>query len=84
MVLGTLATVTSLPVPVHRVADARLRPAAAGRTFLYEFGRPSPVPGLGACHARELGFVFDALDTSEAEALTGPAARRDERRSRDT
>ncbi|MFF9147981.1 carboxylesterase/lipase family protein [Streptomyces sp. NPDC014861] len=77
-VLGALATDKLLRVPLNRVADARLRSgAAAGRTYLYEFGWPSPVLGLGACHALELGFVFDTLDTPEAEAMTGPGAPRE-------
>ncbi|WP_051716722.1 carboxylesterase/lipase family protein [Streptomyces sp. NRRL F-5727] len=75
-VLGALATDRLLRVPLNRVADARLRSGAAGRTFLYEFGWPSPVLGLGACHALELGFVFDTLDAPEAEAMTGPDAPR--------
>ncbi|MGW4052349.1 carboxylesterase/lipase family protein [Streptomyces sp. NPDC004779] len=76
-VLGALATDKLLRVPLNRVADARLRSGAAGRTYLYEFGWPSPVLGLGACHALELGFVFDTLDTPEAEVMTGPDAPRD-------
>ncbi|GGY45700.1 hypothetical protein GCM10010363_27940 [Streptomyces omiyaensis] len=76
-VLGALATDKLLRVPLNRMADARLRAGAAGRTFVYEFGWPSPVLGLGACHALELGFVFDTLDTPEAEALTGPGAPRE-------
>ncbi|MFK3732955.1 carboxylesterase/lipase family protein [Streptomyces sp. NPDC088090] len=76
-VLGALATDKLLRVPLNRLADARLRAGAAGRTYLYEFGWPSPVLGLGACHALELGFVFDTLDTPEAKALTGPDAPRE-------
>ncbi|MFJ7417065.1 hypothetical protein ACIQXD_00405 [Streptomyces uncialis] len=41
---------------------------------MYEFGRPSPVRGLGACHALELGFVFATLDRPGTDALTGPDA----------
>ncbi|MFJ8133155.1 carboxylesterase/lipase family protein [Streptomyces hydrogenans] len=76
-VLGALATDKLLRVPLNRWADARSRAGAAGRTYLYEFGWPSPVLGLGACHALELGFVFDTLDTPETEALTGPGAPRE-------
>ncbi|MEU8881480.1 carboxylesterase/lipase family protein [Streptomyces hydrogenans] len=76
-VLGALATDKLLRVPLNRWADARLRAGAAGRTYVYEFGWPSPVLGLGACHALELGFVFDTLDTPETEALTGPDAPRE-------
>ncbi|MGW1009978.1 carboxylesterase/lipase family protein [Streptomyces termitum] len=74
--LGALATDKLLRVPLNRMADARLRSGAAGRTYLYEFGWPSPVLGLGACHALELGFVFDTLHTPEARAMTGPDAPR--------
>lgn len=45
------------------------RPA---RTFFYEFAWRSPVLGLGACHALEIGFVFDNL--RHGEALSGPDA----------
>ncbi|MEU6047246.1 carboxylesterase/lipase family protein [Streptomyces griseus] len=51
-------------------------PAASGsrpaRTFFYEFAWRSPVLELGACHALEIGFVFDNL--RYGEALTGPDA----------
>ncbi|GAB2503636.1 carboxylesterase/lipase family protein [Nocardiopsis aegyptia] len=42
------------------------------RTFVYEFAWRSPVMDLGACHALEIGFVFDTL-RSGAE-LTGTGA----------
>ncbi|MFI9625592.1 carboxylesterase/lipase family protein [Streptomyces sp. NPDC052042] len=70
--LGALATDLLLRVPLNRVADARV--GAPGGTRLYEFGWPSPVLGLGACHALEIGFVFDNLDTPDAVALAGPDA----------
>ncbi|MFC9479617.1 carboxylesterase/lipase family protein [Streptomyces griseus] len=51
-------------------------PAVSGsrpaRTFFYEFAWRSPVLELGACHALEIGFVFDNL--RHGEALTGPDA----------
>ncbi|MFF9345854.1 carboxylesterase/lipase family protein [Streptomyces sp. NPDC014734] len=70
--LGALATDLLLRVPLNRVADARA--GAPGGTRLYEFGWPSPVLGLGACHALEIAFVFDTLDHPDAVALTGPDA----------
>ncbi|MFE5795588.1 carboxylesterase/lipase family protein [Streptomyces sp. NPDC056503] len=76
-ILGALATDKLLRVPLNGIADARLGSGAAGRTFLYEFGWPSPVLGLGACHALELGFVFDTLDIPETRAMTGPDAPRE-------
>ncbi|QNP67816.1 carboxylesterase/lipase family protein [Streptomyces genisteinicus] len=66
-ILGEMATDLLLRGPLNRLADAR--PA---RTFVYEFRWRSPVLGLGACHALELGFVFDTLRA--AGDLTGPDA----------
>ncbi|KQX57428.1 MULTISPECIES: carboxylesterase family protein [unclassified Streptomyces] len=76
-VLGALATDKLLRIPLNRLADARLRTGAPGGTYLYEFGWRSPVLDLGACHALELGFVFDTLGLPETRALTGPDAPRD-------
>ncbi|MYY09702.1 carboxylesterase family protein [Streptomyces sp. SID4919] len=70
--LGALAADKLLLVPQTRLADARR--AGPARTFVYEFGWPSPVRGLGACHALELGFVFDTLGRPGTDALTGPDA----------
>ncbi|WP_432150348.1 carboxylesterase/lipase family protein [Streptomyces sp. bgisy029] len=70
--LGALATDLLLRVPLNRLADARA--GAEGSTYVYEFGWPSPVQRLGACHALELGFVFDTLAHPDAMALTGPDA----------
>ncbi|MEU9994543.1 carboxylesterase family protein [Streptomyces sp. NPDC050848] len=72
--LGALATDKLLRVPLNRLADARA--AGPGATYVYEFGWRSPVLGLGACHALEIGFVFDTLDRPGAAALTGPDAPR--------
>ncbi|MFD8685810.1 carboxylesterase/lipase family protein [Streptomyces sp. NPDC059651] len=66
-ILGEMATDLLLRGPLNRLADAR--PA---RTFLYEFAWRSPVMELGACHALEIGFVFDNL--RHGEGLTGPDA----------
>ncbi|MFJ4824054.1 carboxylesterase/lipase family protein [Streptomyces bacillaris] len=70
--LGALATDLLLRVPLNRLADART--GAEGATYVYEFGWPTPVQRLGACHALELGFVFDTLDHPDTMALTGPDA----------
>ncbi|MFD3740027.1 carboxylesterase [Streptomyces sp. CB00316] len=70
--LGALATDLLLRVPLNRLADARAD--APGSTYVYEFGWPSPVQRLGACHALELGFVFDTLAHPDTMALTGPHA----------
>ncbi|MFF5769636.1 carboxylesterase/lipase family protein [Streptomyces californicus] len=71
-ILGALATDLLLRVPLNRLADARA--GAPGSTYVYEFGWPTPVQRLGACHALELGFVFDTLDHPDTRALTGPDA----------
>ncbi|WP_137990685.1 carboxylesterase/lipase family protein [Streptomyces vilmorinianum] len=73
--LGALATDKLLRMPLNRLADART--AGPGSTYVYEFGWRSPVLGLGACHALELGFVFGTLDRPETTALTGPDAPRE-------
>jgi len=40
---------------------------------MYEFAWKSPASGgrLGACHAAQIGFVFDTLDAEGGEALYG-------------
>jgi len=62
-------------IPACRVAEART--AAPATTHMYEFTWRSPrkapnqlFPELGACHALELGFMFDTLST--AHSITGP------------
>ncbi|WP_330321201.1 carboxylesterase family protein [Streptomyces clavifer] len=67
VILGEMATDFLLRGPLNRLADSR--PA---RTYLYEFAWRSPVMELGACHALEIGFVFDNL--RRGETLTGPDA----------
>lgn len=70
---GALATDLLLRVPLNQVADARLAHGSAP-TYVYEFGWRSPVENLGACHALELGFVFDSLGSPDALAMAGPTA----------
>lgn len=49
--------------------------SAVNATYNYLFRYKSRCEGLGACHAIELPFVFDALDNeSVAEHITGPGA----------
>ncbi|MGW5850197.1 carboxylesterase/lipase family protein [Streptomyces sp. NPDC055254] len=67
---GQLLTDRLLRDPLRRLAGAR----RAAPSHLYEFGWPSGVPGLGACHALELGFVFDTLQVPESSWLAGPDA----------
>ncbi|MFE2283659.1 carboxylesterase/lipase family protein [Streptomyces sp. NPDC059443] len=80
---GHLLTDRLLRDPLRRLAagrgEARERrgEGAQRRTaprFVYEFAWPSGVPGLGSCHALELGFVFDTLAVPEASWLAGPDA----------
>ncbi|MFJ2257041.1 carboxylesterase family protein [Streptomyces sp. NPDC087844] len=69
--VGQLVTDFLLRVPLHRLADAH-----RARSHVYEFAWPSNVPGLGACHALEPGFVFDTTDVPETAKLAGPGAPR--------
>ncbi|MGY0500497.1 carboxylesterase/lipase family protein [Nocardia sp. FBN12] len=43
--------------------------AATAPTSVYEFGWPTALPGLGACHVLEIPFVFDTV--KDAHSLTG-------------
>lgn len=72
--LGHLLTDRLLRDPLRALAGAAGRSAPS---FVYEFAWPSGVPGLGACHALELGFVFDTLEVPEASWLAGPDAPRE-------
>ncbi|MGW7102800.1 carboxylesterase/lipase family protein [Streptomyces sp. NPDC054883] len=67
---GHLLTDRLLRDPLRRIAGAR----RAAPSHLYEFRWSSGVPGLGACHALELGFVFDTLHKPESAWLAGPDA----------
>ncbi|MCB5180450.1 carboxylesterase/lipase family protein [Streptomyces antimicrobicus] len=67
---GHLLTDRLLRDPLRALAGARRR----APVHLYEFRWPSAVPGLGACHALELGFVFDTLAVPESSWLAGPGA----------
>ncbi|EIC08099.1 Carboxylesterase type B [Microbacterium laevaniformans OR221] len=71
-VLGQLLTERLLRAPATRIARARKAP-----TYLYEFAWESPVRGLRAAHALELGFVFDTLSTDQAVKLAGHDAPAD-------
>ncbi|MET9885522.1 carboxylesterase family protein [Streptomyces sp. NPDC006430] len=68
--VGHLLTDRMLRDPLRRLAGSR----RTASSFLYEFGWPSGLPGLGSCHALELGFVFDTLDVPESSWLAGPDA----------
>ncbi|MDX3798655.1 carboxylesterase/lipase family protein [Streptomyces sp. AK04-3B] len=67
--VGQMVTDSLLRLPLRRLADAR-----PGTSYVYEFAWPSRRPGLGACHALELGFVFDTGETPESAKLAGDGA----------
>ncbi|MGW0627833.1 carboxylesterase/lipase family protein [Streptomyces sp. NPDC002758] len=64
--VGQMVTDHLLRLPLHRLAEAR-----PGSSYVYEFAWPSNLPDLGACHALELGFVFDTGDAPESRKLAG-------------
>ncbi|MER6121316.1 carboxylesterase family protein [Streptomyces sp. NPDC001795] len=72
--VGQMVTDYLLRYPLHRLADARMGHAP---TYVYEFAWRSNLPGLGSCHALELGFVFDSAEVPEAAKLAGPDAPRE-------
>ncbi|OIJ63400.1 carboxylesterase [Streptomyces mangrovisoli] len=67
--VGQMVTDRLLRLPLQRLADAR-----PGSSYVYEFAWPSRLPDLGACHALELGFVFDTGEVPEAAKLAGEGA----------
>ncbi|MGW7541722.1 carboxylesterase/lipase family protein [Streptomyces sp. NPDC054770] len=71
-IVGQMVTDRLLRRPLHRLAEAR-----PGSSYLYEFAWPSNRPGLGACHALELGFVFDTGELPDAARLAGAGAPQD-------
>jgi para-nitrobenzyl esterase len=71
--LAAIVTDWFYRIPAIRLAEARATVPAA--TYVYEFAWRSPQfdGRLGACHALEIGFVFDNLDEQENHPLTGTA-----------
>jgi para-nitrobenzyl esterase len=69
--LAALLTDSYFRLPALAVAEAR---TGSAPTFVYEFAWPSPVGGLGACHAMDIPFVFDNLAADGVDRLTGPQA----------
>jgi len=61
-VYAAIITDFAFRIPAIRLAEAQLR--SGGGVHMYEFAWPSPMfdGQLGACHALEVGFVFDNLD----------------------
>ncbi len=72
---ATLLTDMFFRLPALAVAAARSSGPAA--TYVYEFGWPSPVGGLGACHSLEIPFVFDNLDAAGTGLVLGPEPPRE-------
>ncbi|SES41155.1 para-nitrobenzyl esterase [Streptomyces sp. yr375] len=75
-IVGQMVTDNLLRLPLQRLADARAG-ASPGSSYVYEFAWPSLRPGLGACHALELGFVFDTGETPESAKLAGDGVPRE-------
>ncbi|WTW99727.1 carboxylesterase family protein [Streptomycetaceae bacterium NBC_01309] len=74
-VAAAVATDGFFRIPAYRVAEARAG-AAGTATWVYEFAWRSGAIGLpdelGACHALEIGFVFDSLARLDGAGLAGP------------
>jgi para-nitrobenzyl esterase len=70
-VLADVMTDWFFRIPAVRLCEARV--AGGGRAFQYEFAWRSPQYDgrLGACHAIELGFVFDNLDQETGVPMLG-------------
>ncbi|MEP7331704.1 MAG: carboxylesterase family protein [Terracoccus sp.] len=66
------AILTDAAFRVPTTALAAAQHAAGGTVYAYEFAWPTPVGRLGACHALELGFVFDTL--GQGSAMVGETA----------
>ncbi|TDB91047.1 carboxylesterase family protein [Actinomadura sp. 7K534] len=69
--MATIITDHLFRVPAHRAAAGHAASGGTGGTWMYEFAWRSPEHDLGACHALELGFVFDTLGEG-TEGLAGP------------
>ena len=70
-VMAAAMTDVLFRIPAVRIAEAR-HASGAARTFVYEFAWPSPIPGVAAAHAIDLGFIFDNLGQNPFEAGAAP------------
>jgi para-nitrobenzyl esterase len=70
--LSAVITDQYFRLPAVRLLEARADAPTA--SYAYEFAWGSPVQRLGACHALEIGFVFDTIADPATELLGGPAA----------
>jgi para-nitrobenzyl esterase len=73
-ILAAIVTDWFFGIPPIRVAEARAA-AGAAPTWIYRFDYPHPDDnhGLGACHAIEIPFVFDAISNQDARPRIGDA-----------
>ncbi len=55
-------------IPSIKIAEIQSR---FTDTFMYQFTWQSSLPGMGACHAVELPFVFNNLDSESGITFTG-------------
>jgi len=69
-VLAAIITDRFFRLPCLTAVEAR----PAGASWVYEFGWASAHKALGAAHAMDLPFVFDALGAEGVTGLTGPDA----------
>ncbi|KQX70019.1 carboxylesterase/lipase family protein [Angustibacter sp. Root456] len=68
--LAALLTDRFFRLPALDVVSAR----SASRTWVYEMAWRTPHRDLGAAHAVDIPFVFDALDATGADGLVGRGA----------
>jgi len=69
--LAAISTDWFFRIPAVRLAEAHS--GNGGSAYVYEMAWRSPLYGgrLGACHALEIGFVFDNLDAEWTDRLAG-------------
>jgi para-nitrobenzyl esterase len=69
--LAAISTDWFFRIPAVRLAEGHS--GNGGSTHVYEMAWRSPLFGgrLGACHALEIGFVFDTLDADWTDRLAG-------------
>jgi para-nitrobenzyl esterase len=70
--LAAISTDWFFRIPAVRLAETHSK--NGGSAHVYEMAWRSPLYGgrLGACHALEIGFVFDTLDAEWTDRLAGP------------
>ncbi len=69
-----LAILTDQQFRIPDVRLAEIQHGLGGKAYNYLFNWESSIPGLGACHALDVGFVFNNCD--EDFHGSGPAAER--------